>query len=366
MKHFTITILTLLAVLLAAAPAAYSENDGDCIYYLHSTDGEYLTMRAGKMYEGDEYIAGDNRHFRITKVDDAACVAYAQPVENESVFSGVSLSEAALAEEAEKSGKSRKSDSGNHLICMYSTHSDESYVPSDGDSSLWEDAGIYDVGNALKEALEKKGMKVIYSEETFLPHDTGAYSRSASTAKNLLQKSPDALFDVHRDAVPAEEYETEVDGEEMSKVRLFVGRSNANSQANMAFAKEIKAQADEMYPGLVKDIFIGKGNYNQELYPQALLLELGTHEIDKELVINSTDYLADVVDNVLYGETAQAEEGKKAENTGASKGIIWAIVIAILAAVIYALASTGRLGGMWDRIKRSISELTGGSIGGKK
>ena len=362
MKHFNLTLLAMLALFMAAVPAAYSENDGDCIYYLHSTDGEYLTMRAGKMYEGDEYIAGDNRHFRIVQVDDASCAAYAEPVDDGAVFSGISFSEAALAEETKKSGGS---DSEKRLICMYSTHSDESYVPNDGDSSLWEDAGIYDVGNALKTSLEKKGIKVVYSEETFLPHDTGAYSRSASTAKNLLEKSPDALFDVHRDAVPAEEYETEVDGEEMSKVRLFVGRSNSNSQANMAFAREIKARADEMYPGLIKDIYIGKGNYNQELYPQALLLELGTHEIDKELVINSTDYLADVIDSVLYGEVASAEAAD-AENAGASKGIIWAIIIAILAAVIYALASTGRLDGMWNRIKRSISEITGGSIGGRK
>ena len=42
---------------------------------------------------------------------------------------------------------------GKKLIAMYSTHSDESYVPEDGTSSKWEGAGIYDVGDSLKEAL---------------------------------------------------------------------------------------------------------------------------------------------------------------------------------------------------------------------
>ena len=344
-------ILILLTLCFLAVPAL-SETDGDCVYTLHTTSGEYLTMRAGKMHEGDEYISSDDRHFRITRVDETSCAAYAEPVESLPVF-WESLTPSALADE-----NSSEND-GKKLICMYSTHSDESYVPTDGESSKWEDAGIYDVGHALKDALEEKGITVVYSEESFLPHDAGAYSRSAPTARELLQKGPDALFDVHRDAIPAEEYETTLEGEEISKIRLFVGRSNANSQSNMAFARSIKKAADEKYPGLIKDIYMGKGNYNQELYPRALLLEMGTHEIDKQLVKDSTTYLADVVNAVLYGETASAEGAKASENTGAATGIIWVIVIAVLAAIVYALASTGRLKGLTGRISRSLRELTG-------
>ena len=50
---------------------------------------------------------------------------------------------------------------------MYSTHSDESYVPSDGESSKLENAGIYDVGEALAESFEERGIEVVYSKETF-------------------------------------------------------------------------------------------------------------------------------------------------------------------------------------------------------
>ena len=348
-------LLPLILIFMTCVTAA-AETDGGNIYRMYTTDGEYLTSRAGKMYEDDEYISGDNRHFRIIRVDDAACAAYAELIGEESLDAEALLSDfgAAYAEE------------GRGIICMYSTHSDESYVEGDGESSKWEDAGIYDVGNEFKNELEKLGYKVIYSEETFLPHDTGAYSRSASTAEELIKKSPDALFDIHRDGVDADEYETEVEGKDMSMVRLFVGRSNANRDTNMAFAKKIKSVADKEYPGLVKDIYMGKGNYNQELYPQALLLEFGTHEIDKELVMRSTSYMADVVDQTLGGGAAKAEESAGDENKGAGKGIIWVIVIAVAAALIYALASTGRLGGSWDKIKRCISEMTGGSAGKRK
>ena len=58
---------------------------------------------------------------------------------------------------------------------------------------------------------------------------------------------------------------------------------------------QLKSVADEYYPGLIKDIFIGKGNYNQEILPDSVLLEFGTHVSDKEQVLTSTKYMADVI-----------------------------------------------------------------------
>lgn len=346
--------LILLLALLALFSSARAETDGDCIYTLLNADGEVLTRRAGRMYEGDEYISGDNQHYRIAFVDDARCTATAEDlgpsVPDQEAFAVFLSANAA------------KKDDGK-LICMYSTHSDESYVPSDGASSLWEGAGIYDVGDALKENLEKKGITVEYSEKSFLPHDADAYNRSRSTVEEYVKKMPDAIIDIHRDGVDAEEYETEVDGEDTSMVRLFVGRSNQNSAENKAFAQRLKAAADEAYPGLIKDIYIGKGNYNQELYPQAILLEFGTHEIEKEKAISATEYMADVIDDVLFGSAA-ATTGEK--NTSAAKGIGWAIGIAIVGAAVYAMFSAGSIGGAWSKMKSGAGEMTAGLFGKKK
>ena len=121
---------------------------------------------------------------------------------------------------------------------MYSTHSDESYVPSDGESSKLENAGIYDVGEALAESFEERGIEVVYSKETFHPHDAGAYRRSrAARRRSCSRIIPTRSWTSTRDAIPAEQYETEVDGEDVSMVRLFVGRSNPNGDENRAFAQ---------------------------------------------------------------------------------------------------------------------------------
>ncbi len=341
------------ALMLILSSGALAENDGDCVYTLLDADGNRLTRRAGRMYEGDEYISGDDKLYRVAFVDDAACTATAEY-----------LGPATLDEEAFASFVARAEEKDDKkLICMYSTHSDESYVPSDGASSLWKNAGIYDVGGALKENLEKRGITVEYSDRTFLPHDADAYNRSRSTVEEYVKQAPDAIIDIHRDGVDADEYETEVDGEDTSMVRLFVGRSNQNAAENKAFAQRLKAAADKAYPGLVKDIFIGRGNYNQELYPQAILLEFGTYEIEKEKAISATDYMAEVIDDVLYGPSAKASTGER--DGAAAKGITWAIVLALIGAAIYALAATGRLGDMWKKLGRGAREMTAGLFGRK-
>ena len=354
MKRVLICLCACLLCLLPAQTAlAAGENDGDCIYTLVDADGAVLTKRAARMYEGDEYISSDNRYYRVAFVDDARCVATAEEIGQATIDEAACA--AFLSAHAEEKGDDEK------LICMYSTHSDESYVPSDGASSLWKNAGIYDVGEALKESLEARGITVEYSHESFLPHDADAYNRSRSTVEEYVKQTPDAIIDIHRDGVEAEEYETEVDGEDTSMVRLFVGRSNQNAEENKAFAQRLKAAADEAYPGLVKDIFIGKGNYNQELYPQAILLEFGTYEIEKEKAISATEYMADVIDEVLFGATAQASTGEK--NANAAKGIAWAVGVAIVLAAIYALAATGKLGPAWSKLRNGAQEMGAGLFG---
>ena len=274
------------------------------------------------------------------------------------------------------------SSSGNgadsqKLIAMYVTHSDESYVPTDGTQSINGQGGIYDVAREFRDALQAKGVDVILDESTHLPHDASAYRRSRQTAECLLQNQPDAIIDIHRDGIPDQsEYTCTINGENASQVRLLVGRSNQNSEVNREFAKEIKAVADKQYPGLIKDIFIGKGNYNQDLSPNAILIEFGTHTISKERALESTGLMADVVSTALYGPqtgsakaegaSASAQKTQNAEKTkGSVSGMVWLIVAVVIAAVVFLLAQTGGGKAMTKKFGRNVSEMTGGLLGKK-
>ena len=155
-----------------------------------------------------------------------------------------------------------------------------------------------------------------------LPHNSGAYGRSQVTVVEILDSgNVDAVFDVHRDSTPRQYYITSVDGEEMTSVRMVIGTGNQNYYENREFAYAIKAYADDVYPGLIKDIYMGKGNYNQQLTPRAMLFEFGSENVEKDLVLKATAPLAKVIDVVLYGsENASQESLNDIELVSTSEG----------------------------------------------
>lgn len=366
--------LCLPLLLLGGALA----QEGETVYALVDGNGELLTHIAADVEAGDEYIDQGNRLFKVVFVDEASLTATVELAGEEPMLSLTAL----------EIGRTAQTKS----VGIYVTHSDEAYEDGDGASSIdsgW--TGIHDVAWALGESLEEMGVEVLFDPSVHLPHDAGAYRRSRATAVELLKQGPSALIDVHRDGIPdASEYTTEVDGEEMTQVRLLVGRSNPNSAANREFAKKLKAAADSEYPGLIKDIFIGKGNYNQELMPQSILLEFGTHTSNKEEVLRSTELMADVLHTVLFGtggsgaatqRPSQSGQGDEAQGenvtgtpqgaqqedggSGVATGIAWIVGIAVLGAIAFAVISSGSLKAVPERLKRFSSELTGGVVGKK-
>ena len=358
MKRF-LWCLLLLGCLFPVS--ALGSEEGDAVYQLLDDGGEAVTWYAGTPEPGDEYISGDNRYYRVRKVDPAAHLAVMEPLGIYALPEITWLSQ----EEAQEASAVKKA------VALYCTHSDESYEPTDGASSKENRGGIYDVAESLKGQLEKRGVTVYYSDENHYPHDAGAYRRSRATAASLAEEGVDALFDVHRDGIPdASQYESSVNGKEVTKVRLLVGRSNQNAEANKQFAAQIKAVADKLYPGLVKDIYMGKGSYNQDLMSQAVLLEFGTHKSDKNEVLASTSLMADVLNRALYGGVTGSAKGDRAakapENSGGWVGMLLLALLFFGGIYLYALASSGRLSTASQKWKRSLTEMTGGLLGGRR
>ncbi len=372
MKKRSIIITLTLLMLMPALGLAETETE---LYTLVDEQGNVLTHYCGACDTGDEYISASNQHYRVKKVDSSKKEALAEHL-GQAEMPDVSWIELDASQPVSAVGKKS--------IALYCTHSDESYVKGDGTESVEGKGGIYDVANAFGEALENLGAAVQISDATHLPHDAGAYRRSRQTAMELLKSQPNGIFDIHRDGIPdPDEYATTVANEEMSKVRLLVGKSNQNKEANLSFAKQIKAVADKTYPGLIKDIYMGKGSYNQDLAPRSVLLEFGTHTLSKDLVLKSVKPMSEVVYKALFGGIIGSagtsdvsgrgapEDGKQAETektavqdqTGSSWSI-WLVLALVIGLGVFAFLSTGGRGGM-HKWKRSFSEMTGGLFGRK-
>ena len=262
--------------------------------YADNTKQKVLFLKGDDISVGDNYLSHDNKLYEIESVDDKNKVAIANYLKDEELPKLNVRSKLSNSGDVASAAATKK-------VGVYHTHNDESYFTPDGIDSVYGKGGIHDVGKEFVSNLNKLNIETIYREDLHLPHNSGAYTRSQVTASALLNEGAGAIFDLHRDSTKRSEYLTKVNGEQMSSVRMVVGASSKNYEENKKFAYTIKAYADEVYPGLIKDIYIGKGNYNQQLTTKAMLFEMGCENIEKSLVLKTTPYLAKVVDAVLYG-----------------------------------------------------------------
>ena len=350
------------------------------VWRICTAEGELLAEICEQPEAGDQYIAADNRLYEVVRVEGGVAVAeYRETVTLPALDwldADATLPVTALT----------------RRIALYCTHSDESYEPTDGYYSTDMRGSIYEVAHALAESLEARGADVTVADALHHPHDAGAYRRSRQTAVQLLTGMPDCLLDVHRDGIPdPASYAVNIGGEDASKVRLLVGRGNQNMAVNKEFALLVKAVADRVYPGLIKDIYMGRGVYNQDLWPKSLLLECGTYTLEKERVLRSMDMMAEVLDRALYGgllgsagsasdvgappaeepggvtmgEPDLPEQEAAAPEKGVGSGLIWVGAVLVAGLIGYGVLSAGSLRGGMRKAGRNLSEMTGGLIGSK-
>jgi len=252
--------------------------------------------------EGDEFITEDNKRYEVVRTEgNNAWARYKETVKITAYLPAERTFWAKLMSGLPSYSPVQQQP---RRIAIYHSHSDESYLPSDGtESKPAGGGGIYQVGGAMADALRAQGVEVNHSQANHNPHDDNAYNRSRRTAMGLIsQFKPDAIFDVHRDAAPTEAYKANVGGQDVTKLQLVVGKYNPQMKANEDFALSLKANSDQKYPGLIKGIFYAKGgDYNQDLSPRSLLLEVGAHTNDRQAAERGVAMFANVIPATIYG-----------------------------------------------------------------
>lgn len=321
--------------------SAHERMDGG-FYTLVDESGATITMTGRELDPGDRYIAADNRLFEVIKTEgDEVLVRYVETVKLPEITAEMLGTQAAKA--AESQG----------VVGIYHTHNDESYVPSSGTESRDDGRGdVLQVGKALADALEEQGLTVYWSDASHIPHDGQAYVRSRRTAVELLQKDPDTLIDVHRDATPPEVYETEVKGVPVTKVRIVVGRQNQNREANLEYAKRLKAVADKMYPGIVEGIFDAKGNYNQDLGPKTILLEFGAHTNSLDQAKQAAEFFAKVIPAAAGLTPETKQDAERQIGGGAGRSIIMTLLAVGVVGGAYLIITRGKIGSLSGFFRR--------------
>lgn len=340
-KRFIIAVVFLFLIGMTATAWA-DRSDGGYFTFVDE-DGNQVFATAWEVNVGDQCLTENNRRYEVIRIEgDTAYVKY--------------LGQTDLAAAQKNPFKvnwpltPKIAQAQGGKVAIYHSHSDESYVPSDGASSILGNGGIYKVGDAFAKALEGKGMQAIHSMNKHDPHDNMAYERSRRTVMELLKQQPDALFDVHRDALPPQFYQANINGQDVTKVQLVVGQYGPTGKQIEDYALKVKAASDQQHPGLVKGIFFAKGgDYNQDLHPRSLLLEVGSHTNNRDAAERGIALFADVVPTVLGGTsgnpgTAGGTTGfgsTAAGASGASKNIGWIVGALVAGVAFFLFVSTG-------------------------
>jgi len=318
---------------------------------------EVILRTARQLHVDDEYISQDNIHFHIEEVDDDTAWARSLgEVELRTPSRPDSSPQSRILEAV--TGMFTAQDSPDDIehpvvVGIYHSHGAEAYAPSDGDEFIDEGGGILQVGEKFSDALSAEGLDVIHITDTHVPHDAGAYNRSRRTVEELLKEDVDVLLDLHRDAVPREEYKEDVNGEEDTvQIQLVVGRQNQNAETIRSFAEEIKATVDENHSGLIKGILMASGNYNQDMSPRALLLEVGTHETTREGAEESAEMMASSVAGHLKAGAGMAN----GERGTVTRSILWIVLLTVVGLGAYLLISTGGTAELKAKLRRFFGE----------
>ena len=77
--------------------------------------------------------------------------------------------------------------------------------------------------------------------------------------------------------------------------------ANPCRKENLAFSFQMKWNADQIYPGFMRTIYLKGLRYNLHLRPRSALIEVGAQTNTYEEAVNAMDPLAQLLDQVLTG-----------------------------------------------------------------
>ncbi|HHV35653.1 MAG TPA: stage II sporulation protein P [Syntrophomonadaceae bacterium] len=353
-----LSIVFVITLCGASAVSAQPQNPITSMIETERNDGGYYTIIDEKknpidytariLNKGDEFISAKNMRYQITSIKGDNAHARLLGKEAEAKIASPPINSIWSQLIARRSTPS---------IGIYHTHSDESYIPSDGAESIYANGGIFKVGKVLDKKLRDIGFEVNHSRRPHDPHDINAYYRSRRTAVELLQKRPNALFDIHRDAVPPQVYAANVKGQDITRVKFVVGRTNPNFQANLEFAKQLKTAVDKKHPDVVQGILIAKSDFNQDLAPRSMLIEVGAHTNYREAAQRGAALFAEALPEVLGISPRVPTPAEGPESRGAWRAVIWGLLL--IAAVLfgYLYMNTGSVEGAVDQVRNLFSRI---------
>ncbi len=208
---------------------------------------------------------------------------------------------------------------GRDVIYIYHSHSRESFLPYMNDTHKPEDAyhsqaNITYVGEMLRRGLEKRGVGAAVDATDIVQELSGrgldfnsSYTVSGERvrAASAENKDLEIFLDIHRDSLRKDSTTLEVNGKSYARLLFIVGTGHESYERNLLFAEGLDSLLAAKYPSLSKgiskkDSSQGNGVYNQDISPNAVIVEVGGVDNTLEEIHRTTEALADVLSDYYF------------------------------------------------------------------
>lgn len=213
-----------------------------------------------------------------------------------------------------------------NTVFIYHSHSRESFLPHlkgarDVSDAQHKEVNITMVGERLGKKLMEKGIGAVI-DKTDIPEllaEKGwkypkSYDASREVVQQALAQNNDFtyLIDVHRDSAKRVTTTTKINGKNYAKLYFIVGKAHPNFEQNEKIALALNQKLQEKYSSLSRGVYSkgkseGNGVYNQDLSPNAILIEVGGPENTLEEMFNTIDVLAEVFAEYYWEKTDAVE-----------------------------------------------------------
>src|SRR5699024_3779958 len=145
------------------------------------------------------------------------------------------------------------------------------------------------VGEKLSQELEKRGSGTEVEErdiQAIINEKGWKYNKSYDASRELVKEAMEQkddlkfFFDIPRDSVPRDKTTTQIEGTDVARIVLVIGRNHANYQEHAHLAEQLHNLLQEEYPGLSRGVIIKEGaltngKFNQDLSKPSILIEIG-------------------------------------------------------------------------------------------
>jgi len=191
-------------------------------------------------------------------------------------------------------------------VYLYNTHNKEEYKTN----VYGITPSVVDVSNMIQSELLKyyvysyvEKMDVVgeMKKRNLEYYDTYDISRSNIISIRKKYPSINYIFDIHRDSVTGNLSRVKINDKSYAKIMFLVGKKNSNYKENEKNIKIMSDYINKKYPGILRNNYYNHYIFNQDIIPNAFLIEVGGPDNTIEELHNTSQVLAEAINHLIGG-----------------------------------------------------------------